>query len=245
MAQPAAESYRPHTHIPPQAIPASISKGVDEFAAKSRTLANQILRDAAHEKVEVQGPVVIHHYYTPWSYYFYPSFWYPQPVVYVDRSRDNRDEATRVLVGVAFAIIGAIATIAVGAAYCRLRDARQELKGTDELQRNLNVYSDMNVAPNVNYVKNVNKLIELKTRICTRVKNSALADLILRIGTFVASALAVGAALTLLPGYFMPIGVVAATVFGIGMLFKLAMESKRSDIEDARAIHQTIAALTT
>lgn len=226
-------------------VPPTIRKEVSDFAKKSESLANQILREASNENdrlVIYDGPVVIHHYYTPWTHYFYSPFWYPQPVIY-RRDRNSRDEGLRMIAGLVFTVLGAIAMISAGSAFSRYRDAKKELAGADDLRRELTVYLDMNSAPNVGYVEEAKRLINLKTKVCKRVKNSALADLILRIGVAAASIIAIAGAVALLPGYFMSIGTVAVAAFAAAMLFKLAMESNQQDIDDAKAMHQSIAKL--
>lgn len=235
MTTPAATTPRANPHFSDTTIPATIKEDISKFAQKSERLANQILKGTSLDHVHYEEPIVIHHYYTPWSYYFYSPFWYqPQPVIVVRNRRDHNDEAIRFLAGVAFAFIGAIAMISIGGACSRLRDAGKELADVKKLRKELDVYHNMNASPDLPYIQEANRLVHLQTRVCRRIRNSALWDLILRVGVAVSSVLAVAGAIALLPGHFISIGAGMATAFAVVMLVKLLMENQQAEIADAR-----------
>lgn len=245
----------------PQSVPRHVKCSVNAFADRANQLANQILTPetapaASTIAIDHEVPLVICHYrrrrfWPCFSYWPTPVFINPPGRGREDR-RDGKELLLRLAVGVAFVVVGALAAVAVGSAVSRMRDANRELEGdleanipgVDELRSKIKVYKNMTIAPETKYIKLVNKIINLKARICQRIKCSARWDLLLRVGALAGSVLAVLGATAALQPLAMVVGVATVGVFGMGMLIKELVDRRDGrDIRDANELKVSISEL--
>jgi len=228
--------------------PKTIRTQVQAFAERADTLANEILHrkeDGDQPSSNRERTVIIRNYYNPW---YTPFFWspWPQPVYVVshDSHRRDNDNDIRVLVGLVAAVVGGIALFAVGAAIPRYHDSEHELENTHEFQQRLQetTIDDGDAA----LIEEAKTAAFFKERVCKRIRNSALADLALRITISIGCGMALGAALTVGSGAFMVAGIVTAFVGGGAMLFKWGLESSdKRNIRDSQALLASVARLHT
>lgn len=225
------------------------------FAKTADNLANQILSQDA--PVAYQGPVVIRssHYYHP-SPFFWPIY-PPSPSVVVinngphssaspvnrDRNKE-KDNGAAILVGIVAVAVGGIALYSLGAGIATYNDTNQELADTQQFQERLFI------APNADakeqaLIQEANNAANLKNRICTRLKNSALANLALRTGLFASCGIALAGAVAATPALMTAGGVVGLVSVG-GMLFKWGFDtSDKANVRDAQHLKGSVQYLKT
>lgn len=224
-----------------------IDTKVNNFVESASNLANQIL---APDVKSHEGPIVIrnhYHYYHPSPWYASPWF-YPQPTVvvvngrhdYVRQERREKEDGCGILIGV-IATIGALfASYAIGCAVVKHNDAKKELDATHKFQRSLSKFELQSPNDAPIFLNDVNSAAKLKERICSRIKNSAVWDLALRISV------AVGLGVTALGAFIacpplLAVGAILTVATLAGMLFKWGFESSdKANKADAQALQNKI-----
>lgn len=223
---------------------ATIRSEIEAFASKAKHLAEQIL--SQNNPKAYTGPIIIHdhHYYQPW-----PMFWYdPGPrYVVIDRpSRDskrNDDESARILIGVISTVAAAIALYSLGSSIASYRDSSQELADTQEFQGKLNFIPRDIEEKDQEKICKAYQIADLKGRICTRVKNSAINDIILKSSFFIGAGVTATAAFVNAPGLITAAGI-GTLVAGGGLLFKWGFDSTdKSNIRDAEYLKAFVSEL--
>lgn len=217
---------------------------VQNFAEKANYLAEQILAENA-PSTNYTGPVVIRNHY--YSDPFWIPWYQPRTVVPVpecrSRSPRERERENNAFIGVVAAVVGGIAIYSMGSAISRERDANSVLEETHEFQNKLTNYQQLAPVEEQPLVAKASEAAHLKERICTRIKNSAAADLCLRTGLFG------GCAMALAGVFAVPALITAGTITGVvatsGMLFKWGLDSTNGDnIRDAEALKASVKQLS-
>lgn len=217
-----------------------IRKNINQFAVKAGDLANQLL---APKNTPYNGPVVIRNnyyystpYYTPWLY-SRPS------VIVVDNGRGKRgneqDNGKNILLGVALTAGALFMSFFVGSAYSTYNDATRERENARNAHRevaNFQGYASPNDYPILNEAR---IMTSLQDRICSRIKNSAMWDLALKIG--VTAGLVTGAVGAFTCPPMLGLGLVIGTASAGAMLFRWGMESKdKMNLLDAQELRASV-----
>jgi len=222
----------------------TLNSDIKGFSQSSTNLAQEILQ-AQSGSSSYSGPTVIRHYHyynSPWSSYSY--FWQPTPVYIIPTrgySRYEEDNNNALLLGVVAAVVGGIALFTVGTSISTLEDANRELDDTSAFKARFKTYqniaTDAKEREKAAYAENA---ACLKEQICQRTKNSALTDLILRVGLFVGCAFALMGAILTVPEW-MSVGLITSLVFAGAMLFKAGLDSTdKKNFRDARDLQNAI-----
>jgi hypothetical protein len=168
-------------------------KDVYPFLESARKVAHDILGPEEEKSYHCHcvGRVKERYFWTWWPmspfYYYDPYPRYPVRTVYVD-SRNDSDETTRWLVGIAAAILGGYAIFKVVDAIQRRQEASEELTDNWEFSNKLRIYEHTN--PHIPHLGEIKQIAQLKYRIFSQLKSNATWDLILRISFVAASAIA-------------------------------------------------------
>lgn len=223
---------------------ASYMKGaIHRFTERSTQLANEILGSTpSSDSYRSERTVIIRNYYsspwwTPWPMY--------QPIYVIDGGSGRRDNSDmNCLIGLIAVIVGGIALFATGTALSRYQDSDSELADNERFQGELDRFSfglrDASETKLYEQVEHAKHAATLKARICHRIRNSALTDLVLRISTFVGCALALTGIFATLPG-LVSVGTIVGLVSGGAMLFKWGFESTSRRLEhDAHELKHSV-----
>jgi hypothetical protein len=242
--------HNPAFNVPRQGfyVPSGVAMQAEikTFAAKADQLADQIL--SQNEPKAYTGPVIIHdhHYYQPW-----PMFWYDPGPRYVvihnspssPEDRRKNENAAAVVVGIISAIVAGVALYSLGSSMAAYSDANEELHDAYEFQEKLN-YSPKNIAQkDQDKIDQASQIAHLKGRICSRIRNSAVSDIILK-GALVGAAgtSLIGASAT--APVLMTGGMIAGLVTTGGLLFKWGFDSTdKTNMRDAQALKASVSDL--
>lgn len=231
---PGQRSYAPSA--------AAVQSEIKTFAVKADHLADQIL--SQNEPKAYSGPVIIHdhHYYQPW-----PMFWYdpgPRYVVINNRScSDNRkkDDDKAALIGFLSAIIAGVALYSLGSSIAAYNDASEELTDSYEFQEKLNQGPKNISQKDQDKIDAAYQISDLKGRICSRIRNSAVSDILLK-GVLVGAA-GLGFASMWTPA-LLTAGAISGAVSTGGLLFKWGFDSTdKANARDAVALKASVSQL--
>ena len=214
---------------------------VNQFSRKADHLANQIL---APKDIPYEGPVIIRerYYISP----FYTPWYYPSHSYYVvgrqGRGRDNGDNAARLVIGILATIGVFVMAKAVGDAVVAFKDSQRELNETDAEKEKLNNLSTVAKPEDQAIIAQANDALELKERICSRIRNSAVWDLALSVS------LTAGLALTAIGAFVCPplalAGIALTVVAATSIMFKWGFDSRDSENQrDAHDLKARVAGL--
>lgn len=233
------------------------------FAQRANGLADQILSQNA--PAVYQGPVIVrtHHYYSPLTDWYYSPFYSPRVVVInnsdncaprtctsgtsffssstSDRKNDKKakDEAAAVVVAAVAAGVGLVGLYFLGTTIASLKDTRDQLNETNEFRETILPYSQTQDDKEGAIVYPSLDAIALKDRICTRIQNSALVDLVLRTGLVASCGAAIAGAVTTTPAW-VTAGAVAGLASTTGIIFKWGFESQAANIRDAHELKNAV-----
>lgn len=220
-------------------------KSAHAFVDSSRKVAHDILRPSTTGSNTGSsnsiGRVHVHHHHYG---YGYSPFW-GRPVYVVEsprrsrRNEDEKDRAFRAFVGIAAAIIGAVAYFAVGVNLGRSNEAEEELTDIRSFKREVRDIRHSTTQYD-NLLPKLSRISELKENIFKRIKSNAMWDLAGTVAIAAASTLVViGAIVASYP--LMTIGAVVGLGAGAAMLFKKGFDStERHHYHDAREILRVI-----
>ena len=218
-----------------------VRSNIKHFADKANDLANQLL---APKNASYNGPVVIrNNYYYSYSPFYSPWFYSRPSVIVVDNGRGRRsneqDNAKNLLLGVALTVGALVMSYFVGSAFSSYQDADRECTEARESQIKFANYRPYVSPKDFPLLEEARIATSLKDRICSRIRDSAVWDLALRVG--VTSGLVIGAvgAFTCLPvlGVGLSIGVISAGA----MLFKWGFDTNdRKNILDAQDLKASV-----
>lgn len=245
----------PHLHTPAFNLPrqglnmisaSAMQSEIKTFAAKADQLADQIL--CQNEPTSHSGPVIIHdhHYYQPW-----PMFWYdPGPrYVYIDNrssSCDDRkrdEQAVSIIIAIISTVVAGVALYSLGSSIAAYNDAHDELADTQDFQIKLNCSPRNIEQKDQEKIDEAYQISHLKGRICSRIKNSAASDIVLKASLCGAAGVSLAGAVVTAPA-LMTAGVVAGLISTGGLLFKWGFDSTdRSNQRDAAVLKASISHL--
>lgn len=221
--------------VPPVYSSEAIRAGVTQIARNTDSFATSFLP-------ENNGPkVVVHRHY--YGYDYTPSwfYFYPQPVYIVGGRRREDEGSSRAALAILSTVLGGIALYALGKALGRFRAASSDLQNAQHDRARLNDYGANAAGSDQTAVETAKHSVDLKGRICQRVKNSALTDVILRVGFAVGCGLLLASAFATAPGLLYLMGAVTALTTGGAMLLKWGFESTdRQNQLDALAIRASV-----
>lgn len=207
------------------------------IVTKGNDLADQMIPSAVSPDEKASRVVVIRDYYSPfWSPFYSPYFFHP---VYIHEPRERRndnDAALRILVGFIATLVIGLGAVALGAALNRFQDSSKEL---NDLRVNQNKLTHNNSEDNneLQVLKAADEIADFEISICSRIRNSALADLLLRTSLVVSAVFTLLSAFTVISPFFMSAGIISGIAFSAVMLFKLGFENtNRRNIEEAKEI---------
>lgn len=233
--------YVPSSHIPASGM-APVKSEIKTFVKRTDLLADEVIgasSSSTRSYSSGERPVIIRNYYSspwwsPWPMY--------QPVYVVDGgSHGRRDDGDwRFLVGLTAAIFGGIAMFATGRALSRYQDADRELEDNYQFQDRLNTSRYRAATPDdQELLENAKHASDLKSRVCSRIRNSALADLVFRVTALFGCGMALAGAFAAAPAW-MTAGTITALVAGGAMLFKWGYESDKYLMQDAHALKAAV-----
>lgn len=217
-----------------------VRSSINQFANKANDLANQLL---APKNSPYSGPVVIRNNYYSYSPFYSPWFYSHPSVIVVDNGRGRRsneqNNEKNILLGVVLTVGALVMTYFVGSALSSYQDADRESKEARESQKKFNNYR-AHVSPHdLPLLEEVRVATSLKGRICSRIRDSVLWDLALRIG--ITAGLVAGAvgSFTCLP--VLGVGLTIGALSAGAMLFKWGFESTdRKNILDAQELRASV-----
>lgn len=216
----------------------SLHQEGQQFVSSTKKVADEIISSNSNQSSSSSDSCCHASYrYSFWSPYY---FWSP---IYVDPypgyygRRDDDDGALRFLIGLVAAVAGGIAMYTVGAKVNAIMEADEELSEIQKSKYKFRNLANHGTHQDFLYSKKLTQLADLREGVFKRVKNNAIADLILTIGVVAGSALALtGAFFT---GYQMiNTGIVIGLVSCAAILFKWGLDSTSKQNErDANAIY--------
>lgn len=251
--------------------PALVESEIKAFAAKADSLANQLLSQEAHYNGDMVygGPVIVRTYH----YDSHPIFYHPRVCHVPSNTCPNspsmnsgkKDSNNVLLIAAAAATIGAVVTYSLGSAIASYQDASYVLDETEEFQETLASWQQGIEANQQDLVANAAQVSLLKARICSRIKNSAIADIVLRSGLLTTCGIALASAaketVVLMGGNNTLIefatqissaitepvvntAIAIGLLSTVGMLFKAGFNSSdRANVRDAQSIKNVVRAL--
>jgi len=216
-----------------------IRSNIAQFTSKTADLATQIL---APKNIPYEGPVIIRErYYPMYSYYPTSPWFYSRPsMIVIDRHgrrRHNHDDGSRVLLGIVAALGAMIASYTIGTAIISLKDSQSELSKTKQDEKKFVEYQKQAGPEDKILVNQAIEAVCLKDRICSRIRNSAIWDLALKI------TLAIGLVLTAVGSFVCPpligLGLLVSVIAGGALLCKGCFETKdRDNYRDAGLLRE-------
>lgn len=240
-----------------------IRSEISHFSDRAKALANEILiSNHRYQSTEfIESPVVIirSHYWSPWESHCWSPCSRPGLTSNTSSRAQRRDSSNRekknegllLLIGLTAAVVGTVTLFKTLGALPRYYDASQELKETKKFQQELETFT-----PKVEecaLIEEAQHVSDLKARICTRIRNSALIDLALSISLTASSCMAgVGASMLLLDNAMvdyppiLSVGLVASGVLGGLTLINWALDSSdKKNVRDAFVMRDSINRLRT
>ena len=221
-----------------------IKSKVNKLIKSASDLSNQIL---SPKTIKYEGPIVIREHYYPVSPFFYLPWYYPRPsVIVVDRfghhRTESRDNTARILLG-GLAAIGAIFMAkVVGDAALSLKDSQRELNNNKEEVAKLNHLQANSRPEDQELLGQAAEALELKGRICSRIRNSSIWDLNLRVSLTVGLILTSVGAFVCLPVALA--GLILSVVSASAIMFKWGFDSNDADnIRDAQELKEKLSNL--
>jgi len=222
-------------------IDPALNFDVNKFSISANQMAREILATQKGSAPYV-GPRVITRYHYWHEPFWSPSWMFCRPVyVYpsgnCSRRRDRDNDGTAFLIGMIATIVGGIALFAVGSGRNTFKEAKCEL---EDAAASRTKFSDYEQAAHNNTERNValeaKNAAVLKVRICKRIRDSALKDLVFRVGLVAGCALALAGAIFTSPT-LITAGLVTGLVVGGSMLFNWGLDSTdKQNINDANKL---------
>lgn len=209
-----------HTVLAP--LPPEAKREIHDYAIRTNQLCTEILGNDPFAGPSLT-PIVVVHDTTPWWWWCFPSRCCDAPCA--PKSKSERDQENSGLAA-GLAIAGLIFTVVgLGSAAGRYSNASGRLYDTHLFQNMLERQHQSGVRdPAMN---EASYLASLQTRVCSRIKSSAIADLFLR--TVMAGSLSAVAAghfyRESLPDWTQKAGLISTLVTGLAILFKVGCDS--------------------
>src|SRR5262249_9029422 len=152
-----------------------------------------------------------------------------------ENKKKNEEGAAFVLAFIS-TIVAGIALYSLGSSIAAYQDASQELEDTQEFKQTLSEQQlYRGIPPDLqNHIGEAAQAVKLKDRICSRIKNSAIGDIILRTALLGSASAALSGAGIVLTGAavasttassLMTGGIIAGLITTGGILFKLGFDN--------------------
>jgi len=204
-----------------------------QFTNNTTNMVRDVLGAQNRPTGRVEGPVVFRTYrsYDP----FWPSVY--QPVYVTSYNPRPREDNSNVLTGIFAAVVVGVTTFFVGQAIGSLEDAERELDNAISEKQKFDGYSKHSATQQERLTAtDVVRAAGLKERICRRIKESAITDLILRVGLLAGASLVLIGAIYTAPAWISS-GLVVSCAATALMLFNWGLNSTdRNNIRDAEEL---------